>query len=256
MAGVTAVPGAATAGRARGRLLAYARFQLVDYVVERGISTAVLGSVIVLAPLLLGGADARASAPALLAGAVGNVGILASFFAINGISSTDRQRGYTRFLFAHPVRVPSFYAQDFLLRLVGVVAIGAALFAAFAALGGGRMPLWPLAHLALTYALVGGVGFLLSALTHHDGIALVLVYVGTTLTRAGLQVVGAGGAGGAGAIRYVSGVLPPFHRLDALRDAFAAGTAPPTSDLAWVLAYGLGCFAAGLLVLRHRPLST
>ena len=239
MTGVTAATDGASAapGRAaRARLARYARYQLTDYLVERGISTAVLGAVIVLAPLLLGGAAARESAPLLFADAVARVGLLATLFALNGISSIDRQRGYFRFLFAKPVSVPRFYAQDYLVRFAGVLAISSGLFAAFA-------------------ALVGGVGFLLSALTHHDGIALVVVYVAATLVRAGTVVLAAG-TRGAQALGYVSGVLPPFYRLDALRDALAAGTAPSTADLVWVLAYGLGCLAAGLLVLRHRPLSS
>jgi ABC-type polysaccharide/polyol phosphate export permease len=209
-----------------------------------------------IVPLLLGGPAARATAPMLLGVAVGNVGLLGTLFALNGISSTDRQRGYYRFLFAKPVGVPRFYAQDFLVRFVGLMLVAGVVFGAFALLARSPYPVWPVAHLALTYALVGSVGFLLSAITHHDGIALVLVYVGTTLVRAGGAVLGWAGGGVAELLQYLSLVLPPFHLLDALRDALAAGAAPRAGDLVWALAYGAGCFATGLLVLRHRPLST
>jgi hypothetical protein len=240
----------------RARLARYARWQLADYLVERGVSTAILGAVIVLAPVVLGGPAARAAAPLLLAATIGNLGLLGTLFALNGISSTDRQRGYFRFLFSKPVSVPRFYLQDFLLRFAGLLAITLVLLGAFAVLAGVAFPVWAVAHVALTFMLVGGVGFLLSALTHHDGLALVGVYVGATLVRTAGAVLGWLGRGAAATFEIVGTVLPPFHLLDAVRTALATGTAPRMGDLVWVLAYGLGCFAAGLLVLRHRPLST
>ena len=240
----------------RGRLLRYARWQLTDYLRERGISTLVLGAVVLLVPVLVGGDAVDAIAPTFLADNVGRLGILAALFALNGISSIDRQRGYFRFLFAKPVGVPRFYAQDFAVRLIGVLGVAALLLAVFTARTGIAFPLWAIGHIAVTFVLVGGVGFLLSAITHRDGVALVAVYVATALLRGGVDALGWFGMGPAGVLRPVVHALPPFHLLDPLRDALATGTPVGAGDLLWVLAYGLGAFAAGLVVLRHRPLST
>ena len=240
----------------RARLVRYAPWQLRDYLRERGLSTLVLGALILLVPPALGGPAARPAAPAFFAASIGNFGLLGVIFALNGLSSTDRQRGYFRFLFSKPVSVPRFYAQDAAVRLVGLLAVSLALCTAFAALTATPLPLWALAHVALTFVLVGGVGFLLGALTHHDGVALVGVLVLTALARAGGALLGWLGSGPAEALQFVARLLPPFHLLDPARDALAGGTAPAAGVLVAILSYGLGCFAAGLLVLRHRPLAT
>jgi hypothetical protein len=235
-----------------GRLGAYAWWQLRDYLLERGLSTFVLGAVLVLAPVVLVGPAAREAGPAVLGGTVGTFAMLGTIFALNGLSSIDRQRGYFRFLFSKPVSVPRYYAQAFAVRFAGLLALAALLFGTFALLTRGALPLWALASVALTYLLVGGVGFLLAAVTRHDGVALVAVLVATTLVRAAASL----SPGAGGALRAAGAVLPPLHALDAARDALAGGTAPPAGVLVWVLSYGLGCLAAGLLVLRHRPLAT
>ena len=237
-------------------LVRYAPYQLRDYVVDRGISTLAFGALLLLVPPALGGPDARAGAPGFFAATVGNFGLLGAIFAVNGLSSTDRQRGYFRFLFSKPVSVPGYYAQDAAVRLAGLLAVSLALCAAFALLTATAPPLWALAHVALTFVLVGGVGFLLGAVTHHDGVALVGVLVLTALARTGSAALGWLGRGPAEALQFVARLLPPFHLLDPARDALAGGTAPPVGVLVAILSYGLGCFAAGLLVLRHRPLAT
>ena len=243
-------------GTGRGRVGSYARWQLRDYLLERGISTFVLGALMLVVPSLLAGPPARAAAPAGFVGALGPFALLGVIFALNGVSSTDRQRGYFRFLFSKPVNVPRYYAQDLAVRLVGLLAVCVALFAVVALVAGMAFPLWGLAYVALAFVLVGGVGFLLAALTHHDGIALVSVLVGTTILRAGGALLGWLGRGPAEALQFVAALLPPFHLLDPAREALARGTAPAAGVLVAVLAYGIGCFAAGLLVLRHRPLAT
>lgn len=248
-------PSTPPSGRHR-RLFRYGRWQLSDYLIERGASTMVLGAVLVLVPVLFGGPQARATSRFLFAGNAGNFALLGTLFALNGISSIDRQRNYFRFLFAKPVSVAWYYAQDFALRFAGLLAIAVALFGGFALLTGSRFPAWAVAHVALTYVLVGGVGFLLSSLTHHDGIALVAVYVGTSLVRAGGALLGWIGRGPAELLQFVATAAPPFHLLDTARDSFAAGRAPASGALIWILAYGLACLTAGLVVLRHRPLST
>lgn len=241
---------------ARGRVGSYARWQLRDYLLERGISTLALGALILVVPTVLAGPQGRASAAAGFAGGLGAFALLGVIFALNGISSTDRQRGYFRFLFSKPVQVPRFYAQELAVRLVGLLVVCAVLFALVSLVAGMAFPWWGLPYVALAFVLVGGVGFLLAALTHHDGIALVAVLVVTTIVRAGGALLGWLGRGPAEALQFVAVLLPPFHLLDPVRAALAGGTAPAAGVLVPVLAYGIGCFAAGLLVLRHRPLAT
>ena len=240
----------------RARLGSYARWQLRDYLVERGISTFVLGAVLLLAPLLLAGPGRRAEAPALFAAGVGSFALLGVIFALNGISSTDRHRGYFRFLFSKPVRVPRYYAQELAVRLAGLLGVSALLFGLVALAAPMPFPFWALLRVALAAVLVGGVGFLLGALTRHDGVALVAVLVLATLARAGGARLGWMGRGPAEVLEFVAAGLPPFHLLDAGGAALARGTPPGVGVLVGILAYGLGCFAAGLRVLRHRPLAT
>lgn len=240
----------------RGRVASYARWQLRDYLLERGISTFVLGAVLLLAPVLLAGPAGRAEAPALFAGTVGSFALMGAIFAVNGVSSTDRQRGYFRFLFSKPVRVPRYYAQELAVRMAGLLAVSALLFGAVALTAAMPFPLWALLHVALAAVLVGGVGFLLGALTRHDGAALVAVLVLSTVVRAGGAPLGGLGRRPAEVLQFVAALLPPFHLLDAVRAALARGTPPGAGVLVGILAYGLGCTAAALLVLRHRPLAT
>jgi hypothetical protein len=212
--------------------------------------------VLLLVPLLFAGPLAPDSAAALVAINVPNFALLATLFALNGLSGVDRQRGYFRFLFAKPVRVPWYYAQAFAVRAVGVLVVTLALLAAYALATRSPLAWWALAYVALTYLLVGGVGFLVGSITHHDGIVLVVVFVLTAVARLAVPAATAFGPRAGGALQFVAALLPPFHLLDPARDALAAGAAPAPGHLTWALAYGLGCLAAGLLVLRHRPLSS
>src|SRR4029079_6164326 len=48
---------------------------------------------------------------------------VAPMIAVSGIVSTDRTSGFTRFLFAKPLSPTRYYAQSFLVKLVGYLVI-------------------------------------------------------------------------------------------------------------------------------------
>ena len=259
---MTGARGVTAGGEApRGRLAWYALFQLRDYVLEKGIVTAVLSVLMASMPIMAfrqaygpawaAGQPGAARMTQLLGGLAVMIASLATLFAVNGISSIDRQRGYYRFLFAKPVSVTRYYAQDFAVRLVGVLVVIAVLVGLLAVAAPGAPPqLGVIAVAALVYALLGGLGFLLSALVRFDGLLLLLVWLGTTILHA---IFG----DDAGAIRPVLRILPPVHKLDAALAAHVGDSASfAASDFAWVVGYGLACFLAGLVVLRRRSLVT
>jgi hypothetical protein len=244
----------------RARLLRYAPYQLKDYVLERGLVTLLIVALTLGPPLGIvrhqrgpgwgTGGDGAALLARLLVDVAVPVASLTVLFAIHGISSLDRQRGYFRFLFSKPVSVAAYYAQEFVVRLVGVLTVAALSAGTVAMLGGGAFPGQLVAYVALTYALLGGVGFLLSALVQFDGLLLILVWL---VAHTAIQV----------RRLYphwipepVVRALPPVDKLDAARDAWLAGTGTfPAGDLLWAVGYGLACFVLGLVALRRRPLA-
>jgi hypothetical protein len=108
---------------------------------------------------------------------------------------------------------------------------------------------------ALTFVLVGGLGFLLGALTRIDGALLILLYV-LSLILQQLTFAPRGIPNGSPAwLVRVAGALPPVLKLDHVRDALYAGQPVDTWPLVHLLAYG-GCAAiAGLVLLRRLPLA-
>jgi hypothetical protein len=258
---VTGAAGEARGAAGRGRLAWYALYQLRDYMLEKGIATAALSALIAAVPIIgfreqygpewAAGEAGAARVTQLLRVLAVMVASLATVFAVNGISAIDRQRGYVRFLFAKPVSVPVYYAQDFVVRMAGMLLVMAILVGLLAVATPGMPPrLGVVALAALVYVLLGGLGFLFSALVRFDGLLLILVWLVADILH---QLYG----DASGAVRYLLRVLPPIHKLEAAVNAhFGGPTVFSAFDLAWVVGYGLACFAAGLVVLRRRSLAT
>jgi len=248
----------------RARLGRYALYQLWDYVFERGLLTLLLAAM-TLGPQLFilrnihGAAwGATENGAALARGTLAELALplaaVAVIFAVNGISSQDRQKGYFRLLFSKPVGVGAYYAQDFVVRFLGVSALLAIVLVVFSLSSGAPFLAGFLGYTALVYVLLGGIGFLLSALVPaivpFDGLALALVWVSSSmllqLRRAYPERIP----------EELALVLPPVDKLDAARDAFIGGAgALPPGHLWWAIGYGLGCFVLGLLVLGRRELA-
>lgn len=175
---------------------------------------------------------------------------LAVLMGTNGIVAHDRQKGFFRFYFSKPVPVPGFYLSAFVTH--GVLAsAGAALIAAL--IGWYSTPQHVLGvamACGLTFALLGSLLFLLSALTYQDGLVFILVWVLTLI----LRQIEPGMVPGHWLHTAVR-VLPPTHRLDLVRDALYAGQPTQAADVWHVLAYGGACFVLAVIALRKLPLA-
>lgn len=245
----------------RARLGRYALYQMRDYAIERGLVTALLLALTLGPPLFIvtheqgpgwgRGAGGAAFIARILVDIAVPLSTLAVLFAVNGIASLDRQRGYFRFLFAKPLSVPAYYAQDFAVRFVGVLVVSALSGLTISVGSGGAFPWNLVAYVALVYVLLGSVGFLLSALVQFDGLVLVLVWFVSAIV---FQIRASYPRWVPDAVVWV---VPPVDGLDLARNAWLGGIgAFPAADLWWVIGYGAACFVLGLVVLRRRPLAT
>jgi hypothetical protein len=248
--------------RPRGRLAAYARYQLNDYLVHRAALPALL--VVVIAgvtvyamskngpPGFWNSATGSQMAKSLFQQTMGLFLPLGAFMGINGLVAADRQHGHFRFLFSKPVNVPAFYAQAVAVHLVAFVAIAAALAWMLGVLTAPAPVLAAAESAALTFLLVGGLGLLLGSLVRFDGGVLVLVYLVSSI----VQQIDAQQPGVLPAWASKLGqLLPPAFTLDQVRTHLFAGQAPAAADLWHVIGYGAAAGIAGLLVLRRAPLA-
>lgn len=239
----------------RVRLIAYAKYQLVDFVFERGLMVLVL-SVLNLSGIVISilsespeerarireaslGTDVLILFPSLI--------MLAVLFASQELISRPRKLSYYRLVFAKPVSPVRYYAQLFVLHLIGTVAFVSLLTALFSAIA---LPMYLPGIAALTaigFVLLGGIGFLLSVVTNYDAVATIglvgMAFIGNALSAkySGFLVTA------------LSSVLPLEH-VFALKPLLL-GTPVATGDVVWVLAYGLTAFALGLVALRYTQLS-
>lgn len=239
----------------RARLLRYALYQARDYLVERGIHTFLIG-IVLFFPIFLAlfGVGSPAQLPddmlrESLTALLPMYGFIAVVIGINGIISGDRQRGYFRFLFAKPVSPPRYYLQAFVVNGVGTVFITALLVLLLATLAGDPFPSHVLTYVALYWLSAGGVGFLLSAVTRFDWIALALIWWMAQLLRTLAPILG----GWYHDPLHV--ILPPAHLMSSLAQDLAQGVNASTPALLWVAGYGALCVLLGLAALRLRPLA-
>lgn len=259
-------PSMAPPPRARhARLLAYGWWQLADYLIEKGIGTFITmvfaGALVfvefrqAIESYPMAARDALTAPLSALSGILVLLGVL---FATNGIVSDDRKHGYYRFLFAKPVNVRRFYAQKFVVHLLGFLIVACLLVVTFNLTFGravgdeaGPIPFFPrllLPVMALLFVALGGIGFLMSVVLRVDWLTFMSVYVASDQLW---RLFG----DGEGWIRFAVRALPPVHRLNEIVGAAVRGDALPRAELTWLVAYGLGCLALGLVALRVRPLA-
>lgn len=238
----------------RGRLGHYALYQLRDYIFERGLPTLLVG-VILFLPVLF--ALVRSSAqemPSLLAvSALAELmpifGIVAVLLGVNGMIANDRHRGYFRFLFSKPISVTRYYVQAFVINGLATIGVVGALVYVITTLGGGRFPWGVVPYMALFYLCAGGIGFLLSALTRFDWVALGLLWaLAQTLRQLAYQLSG-------WYYEVLNVILPPAHLMSRMAGDYMQGFPTPTRTLVWVGGYGLLALVLGILALRVRPLA-
>ena len=242
----------------RARLGRYALWQAFDFVVERAAAIViVLGAYLYLAHLAFGNSPAtpggavppailHAAAALLMKNLLGTTWIMVGLLAANGISANDRTTGRFRFLFSKPVRVDAFYAQAFAIH---VLLASACLLSSVLLLASWTSAPPALVRDALIVAASGVVGisgvcFLFSALWRFDWLATVGVWGAVYILYFKFP--------GAAWLKF----LPPTNavgdQIERLGDSLPIELRP----VLWFVAFGLLCFATGLLILRRRPLST
>jgi len=241
-----------------GRLARYAPIQFMDYAIERGAVTLLLGVVIGLALILpmAKGMDqnpdperVRAGIQALFLSTLGLFCWFATLTAVNGIVSSDRAKGTFRFLFSKPIGAIRYYAQAWLLHGIGVVLVISLLVGLFSVTVQPFFPPRLLIYVSVYYVLLGGIGFLFSAITRRDAIAVVLFWLLTLAVRAG--IAGETGFGW----QVLNVIVPPSHTTTPMMGAILTGQPLDAGTVLWALGYGLICFAAGLAVVRFRPMA-
>jgi hypothetical protein len=102
----------------------------------------------------------------------------------------------------------------------------------------------------LYFVLFGGVGFLLSAITEYDWIALGAVWSLAWLLRSFFP------AGESWFGRVMDLILPPLHLLAGAAAPLLTGAGIDPATYLWVVGYGAAAFAVGLLVVRYRPMAS
>ena len=255
------------------RLRAYALWQGRDYLIDRGVPTALIATLfgymvaashvaemnrtLARSPEVVarmgGMAAARAAmvsdlTTSFLGAALGNIVFLGALFAMNGIVANDRKQGYYRFLFSKPLSPDRYYGQAFLVHWVGFLLITSVLGLAYQALLGPVLtgPLY--VAVALMYLCYAGIAFALSAAARWDWLSLVAVTVAAQL----LWIRFGASTGPLPTLLYL---LPPIHRTAEVYSAVAGGVALPWPLLGWFAGYGVACFVIGLIVLRYRRMA-
>ena len=237
----------------RGRLARYSLWQFRDFVMEKGISIVIIGLLWGYLQLLpFRGAMSSQMTPQLITRLVtllaGSLVSIAVLIALNGIISTDRKMGYYRFMFAKPVSPVRYYAQLFLVHLVGLLSGMLLLSSVFFAVAG-RFNVWNLVlYTSLIYVAMGGIGFFVSAASKHDWVTLAAIWVGARILRA---LFGNDGNWKSNLVE----LLPPVHKLDSVAASLIATGAAPLKDVIWLAGYGGIFFVLGLLVLQRRSLA-
>ena len=233
-------------------LTRYAYWQFRDFMRERAIALMLVGLLLgfmMIAPMraMMGPNMSSDDAKRLILLVLPQIVFIETFIVFNGIISTDRKMGYYRFLFSKPVGIPAFYAQHFVVYLVGFLAVFAILLGVLSAAVAPFNPLWTLAYCALVYLSLGGIAFFISSLFRYDWPVLAAVYLSSLIANA----VWADKTGWRMVIRDL---LPPTHKLSrAMNDLISLGTVDARS-VAWLLGYSALFFVAGLVVLWRRPI--
>ena len=243
---------------ARGRIGHYAWWQFRDYALGPGAGTLFLVGLVSVLPILgLLRAMQRAAPEATPAEVVGPafvalvqfLSLVGPIVAVGSIVSPDRAPGLARFLFAKPISVSRYYLQLWCVRGAGLLLI-ALLCTGVVDVFAAPVP-WQGAVLgvALTWLLIGGVGFLASVLMPRDSIYVIGIYAVTNLLDQFRTI--------APQWRWaevVLAVLPPMHKLGPLRSALMQGSGWDWGDAWHVMGWGGACVVAATLLVRRLPL--
>jgi hypothetical protein len=241
----------------RRQILSYLPWQLWDFTLDRGVALLFIGGLMGLSVLWPGYiALSQQMPPELVSGELLKIAVaqqvsILVVIATSGIVANDRMGGYYRFLFSKPVRMPAYYALQFVVTLVGTLLATLILLAAFWILVGWASPMVPLLMVVATYLALGGTIFFFSTFTRLDWGMLVIVWGASALSR----MIAAEQGGHQAWYDVVRWILPPTHQIDKLRASLFAGTGVDVGGTAWLVGYGLVFFFAGLFVLQRKAIA-
>src|SRR2546430_17358229 len=102
---------------------------------------------------------------------------------MNGLVSIDRKKGYYRFLFSKPVNPVAYYAQLFIVYMVGVLTAMLVLSSLLRIIFPAFNIVNFLIYSAVIYVAMGGIGFFLSVATRYDWLTLAAVWLGSRILR-------------------------------------------------------------------------
>lgn len=240
----------------RGRLAKYSLWQFRDFVLERGIAILLIGFLwgyVTFEPMrrAMGPAwtgDQRSPIWGIAIQFTSAIVSLSVLIALNGITSMDRKNGYYRFLFSKPINPVAYYGQLFFVYMVGVL-LGMLILSSLLHV---ILPAFSvvnfLLYVALIYIAMGGIGFFLSVATRYDWLTLAAVWLGARILRG---VYGIKNDWRSKAVE----LLPPVHRLDDVANSLIGSGTANTTDVVWLLGYGLLFFILGLVYLRQGSLA-
>ena len=250
-----------------GRSLAYLRYQLLDYLMNRASLPVVLVAFAAGLPLYAmkyspgfwQTPEGAAQAMMMFRSTVTLFLPVGAFLASVNLISVDRQQGHVRFFFSKPVNVPGYYGQALLLHGVAFTLLFGLITWLFGQ-ASSPIPVIPaMAAAVVTFALIGSLGFMLGALTRYDGGIIALAYLVAAVTQ---QVVAQARevaptrlADIPAVVRYLAAVLPPAHDLDRVRNALYTASVVDTTMFAHVLGYSAGAIVIGVIALRRLPLA-
>jgi ABC-type transport system involved in multi-copper enzyme maturation permease subunit len=233
----------------RANVSRYARWQLQDFMTDRGIALVLIGVLLAAPEVIMMG---RLKGPFLrdptqiLLRMTTSLSIIFALVSLNGQVSNDRSKGYFRFLFAKPVSPAAFYAQQFAVWFGGLMIVVSLLIGLFAITAGPVKP-WPvLWYVALAYLGFGGVGFFISTVTRRDWLVLIGFW---TIAQILVSVYKDENSW----IERLFFVLPPVEHLDNAGKALLRQGVVGMGDVAWILGYSAVFFVLGLYVLHKRP---
>ena len=258
----------------RAQLLRYGVWQLRDFLLDRGLSLVIIGTLLgyftvapmlpalhrnlaMLPPRLIAKWGGMQGATAMLMkdfnemflrNVLGGLVFVGAVIAMNGIVANDRKQGHYRFLFTKPLAPWRYYGQSFLINTLGFVAVMALLGTVYG------LTVWPvlsvrlLLVIALMFLMYGGITFVLSAAARWDWLSLVTVTVLATFLWDRFK-------DSPNALRVLLYLLPPLHRTSEVYNALAKSESLPWPLIQWYAAYGVACFVGGLIVLRYRRLA-
>lgn len=233
-------------------LLRYSRWHALDFAIERAVGLLLVAAVILLPIILLarevrrdGGVSTSTTAQEVYSQLGGHLAYFLVILVVVGMVAESRRNGTYRFLFSKPVSMPAYYAQQYVIWGLGMVAFDLLIAAALTLTVGPVAP-WGLVwyHL-LAYVLIGGLTFFFSTFFRHDWAGVMGLVVPAELLMALWNPP-------SNAQRVILTLLPPVKELSDLQSSLLAGATLALSDAALVTGYGLLFLLAGLVILDRR----